>query len=298
MKDQREAMDIRQRRRVIGIAKQILSHEEVERFERIGFKDLGFGFDKFGFEKEAGLLAYIFARLLHMYYFRVKSDGIENIPGSGPAILVANHSGMLPIDAAMISVDVFRNSNPPRVPRSITDFFAFDFPFLGTILTRLGQVPGSRRNFEELLNEGELVLVCPEGTIGIGKHFSERYKIKPFRVGHMEMALKFRVPIIPVALVGAEEQSPILYNIKSIAKLLHVPYFPVTPTFPWLGPLGLLPYPVKYHITYGEPIHFYRDYPPETVEHVDTVNQLTEEVRLKLQTMVDRTVELRKGVFL
>jgi 1-acyl-sn-glycerol-3-phosphate acyltransferase len=283
--------------RLLALANRILSKNELEKFKNLKFKDLGFGYDKFGFNLETCIISYSFAKLLYKYYFRVDSVGVENIPSENSAIIASNHSGVIPVDAAMIACDIFSKTNPPRVLRSVVDFFAFYFPFIGVFLSRTGQVVGTRRNFEELINDKELIGVFPEGTNGIGKSFRERYKLKKFNVGHIELSIKYKIPIIPTAVIGAEEQAPILYNVQKIAKFFKLPYFPITPTFPILGPLGILPFPTKYRIYYGDKIEFYKNYETSILKETKKVEELAKLVRNKVQNLINKGLIERKGVF-
>jgi 1-acyl-sn-glycerol-3-phosphate acyltransferase len=137
--------------------------------------------------------------------------------------------------------------------------------------------------------------VFPEGMAGIKKRAAERYVLQPFHLGFVEESLRHRVPIIPVAVVGADDQAPVLWDLQPLAKLLGLPFFPITPTFPLLGPLGLLPYPVHYEIAYGEPFRFYDEFPPEAVEDPHAVRYMTEQVRRRIQEMVDERVLARRA---
>lgn len=281
----------------LALASKLIPPDEFERVMSFEIKDLGFGYDQFGMEKEASILAYAFARYLHEYWFRVESEGVGNIPLHGPALIVSNHSGTLPIDAAMTAVDIFRCMDQPRPLRAIVDNFAGFLPFVNVLFYRIGQVIGHRRNFQDLLVAGELVGVWPEGTKGLGKPFSQRYNLSRFSVGFMELSLTYRAPIVPTALVGAEEQMPMIANLKPLARLLGFPYFPVTPLFPWLGPLGMVPLPSKYHLYYGEPIRYYEEYGPETVNYPETIRMLADKVQLTIQDMVNKGLEERTSVF-
>ena len=269
------------------VASHVLSAEELRRLDALPFEDEGFGYDAFGMEMESAALAYAGAAWLYDRWFRVKSVGHEHVPTTGRALIAPNHSGLLPLDAAMVGVDLIKNLPQPRLMRAVVDHFVAHTPFANTFIYRAGQVVGNRKNFESLLDRDHLVAVFPEGAKGTGKLFSERYQLRPFNVGFVELALTYRAPIVPTAIIGAEEQAPIFYNVRSLARLLKLPYFPITPTFPWLGPAGLIPYPVRYHIIYGEPFHFYREYPPETVEDTEVVRMLVTKVRERVQSMVD-----------
>lgn len=278
------------------IAERLLPEWEVERFRSLPFDDMGFGFDPFGMERESTVLAYIAAAWAYDNWFRVRSFGHENVPLEGRALIAPNHSGLLPLDAMMIAVDLIKRLPRPRLMRAVVDHFVANTPFVNTFMYRAGQIIGNRRNFEKLLERDHLVTVFPEGAKGTGKLFRERYVLRRFNVGFIELALRYRAPIVPAAVIGAEEQAPILFDLKPLARLFKLPYFPITPTFPLLGPLGLVPYPVRYHITYGEPFRFYEEYPPEAADEPETVRMLATKVRLAVQDLID--VGLREyGLF-
>lgn len=286
-----------ERKLAVSIAKKLLSKEEFERIMSFPIQANEFGFDPFGLERESALLAYIFAKFLYEKWFRVESSGHENIPLKGPAIIAPNHSGVLPLDAAMVSVDIFKKLEPPRLARMVVDYFAAYLPFVNVFMVRSGQIIGHRKNFQMLLEMGELLGVFPEGHKGTGKFFWERYKLRPFNVGFVELSLLNRAPIIPTAIVGAEEQAPMIGNLKPLAKLLNFPYFPITPFFPWLGPLGMIPLPTKYYIQYGEPFKFYEEYSPDAVKEPETMRTLADKVQLKVQEMVNELLKKRKSIF-
>jgi 1-acyl-sn-glycerol-3-phosphate acyltransferase len=191
---------------------------------------------------------------LHRHYFRVVSSGHDHLPKRGAAVVVGNHSGVLPFDAVMLGTDIFRYTDPPRLLRYMVDYFVYQVPFLGTFFRQLGQMPGTRRNFDGLVSEGHLVGIFPEGAEALGKPVERRYELYPFSHGHVELAARHGVPVVPFGLVGAEEQMTMVADLKPLARALRLPYFPVTTTFPWFGPLGLLPRPVRYFIHYGDPI--------------------------------------------
>jgi len=285
------------RKRVWELAEKLLTPDELARVKQFRFNDLGYGYDPFGMEMETAILALLVARLFHKYWFRARSQGLHHVPSEGAALLVSNHSGVIPIDGAMMAVDLALNLDKPRILRSVIDYFAADLPFINTFMTRVGQVSGHRKNFEDLLRQGELVGVFPEGTRGLGKPFSERYRLRRFNVGFIELSLQYRAPIVPVAVIGAEEQAPLLVNLEPVARLLGFPYFPVTPQFPLLGPLGWVPLPSKYVITYDAPLEFYREYPPEAVKDAGTVRMLADKVQVRIQEMLDVGLEQRTEIF-
>jgi 1-acyl-sn-glycerol-3-phosphate acyltransferase len=245
-------------------------------------------FDRYGFSPETARLALPLFMALYRGWFRVRSKGHEHIPGEGAAVLVANHGGLLPFDAAMGILDVVLHTDPPRLLRSMVDRWAGTLPWINIFYARVGQVVGTRENFTDLLDGGQLVLVFPEGIEGIRKLVTQRYRLQSFHVGFVEHALRARAPIIPTAFIGSDDQAPILYDFKQIARRLGLPVLPITPTFPWLGPLGLLPYPVSYKIVYGEPLNYHERFGPEGAGDARLVRYLANQVRRAVQLLVDR----------
>ncbi len=274
-----------------------LNPGDYEKFEKIRIKDLGFGYDSFGLEIESAMAVFTVLHYVYKYWFRVDSHGVENIPDEGPVLLTPNHSGVIPIDGAMIAIDLVKKMNRPRIMRAVLYNSAGFIPFVGTFFYRSGQIAGARRNFEEALKQEELVAAFPEGSKGTWKGFNERYRLKPFNVGFMELSLIYRAPIVPTAVIGAEEQYPYMKNVKPLARMLNLPYFPLSPFFPLLGPIGMLPLPTKYSISYGEPFHFYREYGPETVRKPDVIRMLVEKVKTRIEEMLADGLRNRKGVF-
>lgn len=279
------------------LAERLLGRERSERLNSIHVHDEGFGYDLFGFERESAMVAYMLGDFLYRRWFRVESTGIENVPTEGRAILVPNHSGVVPIDGWMIGMDIATKLEPPRMMRTMVDFMAFDMPYVGLAFTRIGQIAGTRRNFAELMRRDELLCVFPEGAKGTGKLFRERYKLRKFNVGHVELSLEHQAPIIPTAVIGAEEQAPMLMNVTPLARLLRVPYFPVTPTFPLLGVGGMVPLPVKYRITYGEPLRLWEGLSEEERKDPDVVQELAEQVQSRVAELVREGLMRRQGVF-
>ena len=290
-------MNRSQRELALRIARKLLPEQEFDRLMDIPIRDEGYGFDPFGLERESAAVAYVFARYLYKNWFRVESEGHEHIPLKGRGLIACNHSGVLPLDGAMVAVDMMHKLKTPRIVRSMVDNFMGFLPFLNVFFYRVGQVVGARRNFEDLLRQDELVSVFPEGTRGIGKPYSRKYKLVRFNVGFIELALRFQASIVPCAVVGAEEQAPMLFNIKPLARLLGFPYFPVTPFFPLLGPVGMIPLPVKFHIRYGPAIEFYKEHPPEAADDPEIIRGLADKVQLGIQEMINGMLEKRKSVF-
>ena len=246
------------------------------------------GWDQFGLSRSALASAFPFFYALYKLYFRVTSEGHDKIPREGPIVLAANHGGLLPFDGAMAVLDVLLHSEPPRLPRAIVERWAGTLPFVNVFFARVGQVVGTHENFARLLGDGEAVLVFPEGVEGIRKPITQRYRLQRFHVGFVEHALRARAPIVPMAILGSDDQAPILFDLKPLARLLGLPTVPITPTFPWLGPLGLLPYPVRYRIVYGEPLRFHERFDPEAAHDPGLVRALANQVRRAVQTLIDQ----------
>jgi 1-acyl-sn-glycerol-3-phosphate acyltransferase len=249
------------------------------------------GHDPTFLERAAPVLEFLYAR-----YFRVRTLGIENVPSDGAALIVANHSGGLPYDGAMLIYGVFRDHPAHRRLRTLVANFAFRSPWMVNVVARIGGVRASSETAMPLLANGNLVAVFPEGLKGVGKMFRERYRLSRFgRGGFVRLARQANVPIIPVAIVGAEEIHPVLGKITSLAEPLGIPYIPITPTFPLLGPLGLLPVPTKWTIRFGAPIHC----PPAT-DGGDEGEHLTattaEHVRHSIDAMIAELLAQRRSI--
>ena len=254
--------------------------------------------DDFGYDRELSreiLLPLI--RPLYESYFRVRTLGITRIPDTGPALLVGNHSGTVAIDAVMMQYAVATEHPQERAVRNIGADLVFSLPFVGPMARKSGTALAHDDDAHELLRRGELVGVFPEGYKGVGKGWRERYKLQRFgRGGFIEVALRARVPIIPVAFVGPEEAYPMIADAKFLAKALRVPYFPITPTFPWLGPLGLLPLPSRWIIEFGEPIPL-DDYPEDAADDKMLVFDLADSIRDTIQQMLYKNLKFRGGTF-
>ncbi len=245
-------------------------------------------YDRFGFSPAAARAAFPLFLAFYRFYFRVESSGHENVPVEGPVILAANHAGALPFDGAMAVIDLLLHTDPPRLPRAVVDRWAGGLPFVNVFFARVGQVIGTRENFSDLLDDGQCLLVFPEGMDGIRKRITQRYRLQSFHSGFVEEALRARAPIVPMAIIGSDDQMPILFDLPRLANLLGLPMLPVTPTFPWLGPLGLLPYPVRYRIVYGEPLVFHERFGPDAARDARLVQHLTQQVRRTVQQLMDR----------
>lgn len=276
------------------LASWLLTRSDDDRLAQLFSRLEGRPYDEFGMSPRVARRALAFFKLLYKYWFRVESSGHSVIPEKEGGILAANHGGLLPFDASMVVADGILMGKPPRLVRTVVDRWAGSLPFVNVFYARVGQVIGSRDNVRELLSAKQLVLIFPEGMAGIRKRAADRYVLQPFHLGFVEESLRHRVPIIPVAIIGADDQAPLLFDAQPLAKLLGLPFFPITPTFPLLGPLGLLPYPVRYEIIYGEPFRFHEEFPAETADDPHAVRYLAEQVRRRIQEMVDQRVIARR----
>jgi 1-acyl-sn-glycerol-3-phosphate acyltransferase len=253
--------------------------------------------DEFGFDQE--LTDGVFHPLLRPLYrdwFRVEVTGAKQVPTEGSGLVVANHSGTLPLDAVMLTVAVHDELPTPRYLRLLGADLVFRMPFLSELARKSGGTLACAPDAERLLRGGELVGVFPEGFKGVGKHYRDRYKLQRFgRGGFVSAALATGTPIIPVAIVGAEETYPLIGNVKPLARLLGLPYFPVTPTFPWLGPLGAIPLPSKWLIEFGEPIE--TEHLRDSADDPMVVFNLADQVRESIQSTLHELLQRRPGAF-
>jgi 1-acyl-sn-glycerol-3-phosphate acyltransferase len=254
--------------------------------------------DDFGFDPDLTESVFLAAvRPLYERYFRVEARGLDNIPSEGGALVVANHSGTVPLDALMTQVAIYDHHPAHRHLRMLGADLVFRSPLIAPIARKTGSTLACNEDAERLMTAGELAGVWPEGFKGIGKPFSERYKLQRFgRGGFVSAALRSGVPIIPCSIVGAEEIYPIVGNVKILARLLGFPYVPVTPTFPWLGPLGLVPLPSKWIIEFGEPIAT-DSLGPTAADDPMLVFNLTDQVREVIQQTLYKLLLSRRSVF-
>lgn len=257
-----------------------------ERLEAFRVQTNAYGQDPFGMDLETMVAA--LGPLLWLYeeYFRVQLHGIENVP-EGRCLLVSNHSGQLPLDGAMIAVAMFMHAEPPRVVRSMVERWVPTLPFVSTFFSRVGQVVGTPENCIRLLENDEAILVFPEGTRGLNKVFSKRYQLAEFGQGFMRLALSTGAPIVPISVIGAEEQAPALVNLKPLARLLGIPAVPITPT------ILPIPLPSRYHITFGEPLRF----EGRANEEDSVIERKVREVRQTIQSMVNVGLKERKSIY-
>lgn len=256
--------------------------------EQVTFRDAGHGYDLFGLNPRVLDRLLGPTRFFYRHYFRVASHDADNIPARGPAILAANHSGPLPIDAMMLFADVIEQTDPPRIPRPVMDLFVLRLPLIGTMFARAGGVSGTRRNCRRLLEDGELLLVFPEGTPGVAKTVWHRYELQPWRVGHVELAIRYRAPVVPVAILGGEEMWPLVGRLDRLHPF-GAPYLPI-PALP-------LPMPVKFHIYYGAPMQLADDYPAARADDPAVLADASRRVADRVRQLIQRGRDERGGLF-
>jgi 1-acyl-sn-glycerol-3-phosphate acyltransferase len=255
--------------------------------------------DDFGFDPD--LTEHVLLpplRPLYEKWFRVETRGLHNVPDTGGALVVANHSGTVPLDAVMTAVALLDHHPAHRHLRMLGADLVFSLPVVAPLARKAGHTLACNPDAERLLAAGELVGVWPEGFKGIGKPFHERYKLQRFgRGGFVSAALRTGVPIIPCSIVGAEETYPMIANARVLARLLGLPYFPITPTFPLLGPLGAVPLPSKWIIEFGEPIETADRGGAAAAEDPMLVFHLTDQVRETIQSTLYSLLLQRRSVF-
>ena len=260
-------------------------------FTRLADRAAGdYAVDEFGMDPGYVERVKPFLRFMYRKWWRVETSGLHNVPDTGRALLVANHSGTLAWDGAMIATSIFDEHPSGRLARALHLEWFVRTPFAAPFLQRTGQVLANPENGERLLSRDHLVTVFPEGAKGAGKLYRQRYRLARFgRGGFVRMAVRTGCPIVPVSVVGAEEIHPLLLKIDPLARILGLPYFPITPTFPWLGPFGVIPLPSRWRIHFDEPIPV--EAHPEDADDFHVVSQISDEVRSIIQ---ERVLELRE----
>jgi 1-acyl-sn-glycerol-3-phosphate acyltransferase len=252
-----------------------------------------YGFDPYGFHPDTARSMLLPAALLYRYYFRVQTHGIDSVP-AGRLLLIANHSGQFGYDGAMLAMAMLLEARPPRLCRGMAEFMFWRTPWAGTLASRLGMMAGTPRNCAAMLEAGECVMVFPEGARGANKPYRKRYQLQRFGLGFMRLALETCTPIVPVGIVGAEEQQPGFANLEDLGKRLGLPSFPITISSPWLGLLGpSFALPVKYRVYFGMPLHF--DGTPDDEDAV--IEQKVDTVKGAITDLLERGRSERKGVF-
>ncbi|MBI4518237.1 MAG: acyltransferase family protein [Deltaproteobacteria bacterium] len=253
--------------------------------------------DPFGYDPDFHERARPWFEFFYRRYWRVHSEGLEQVPLSGAALIIGNHSGGLPLDAAMIATAVDLEHPTHRLVRFLYDRFVTDMPLLGDAYDRLGAAPASYRNAYRLLQAGALVGIFPEGVAGVAKGIGQRYRVQRFHTGFIRLSVSLQVPIIPVAVVGAEETYPVIgkwTRLGPLKEILNVPYIPITPLFPLFGVLGAVPLPTKWHIRFGPPI---QPDPALRAARRQTAARLAERVRRRIQAMLHEMLAARESLF-
>jgi 1-acyl-sn-glycerol-3-phosphate acyltransferase len=270
-----------------GFAPELLRDLEEEIASKIAQSPMvlnGYGYDPWGFNTAVARRTLVVMALMYRYYFRGVTYDIENMP-QGRVLVISNHAGQIAIDAAMIGTATVLEGKPPRIVRGMGEYWLPTLPLLNVLMVRVGSVVGTPKNAVDLLEHGEAVIAFPEGVRGMNKSFSERYKLKEFGLGFMRLALQTQSPIVPVAVVGSEEQAPSFGNFKPLARLLGMPAFPlvITP----------FPFPVRYHIYFGEPMEFRGN--PNDEDQV--IEAKVEQVKAKIRSMIENGLRRRRSVF-
>lgn len=250
-----------------------------------------YGFDPFGFHRERAKPFFTACTLLYEKYFRTEAHGIERVP-AGRVLLVANHAGQIPTDGLMLAAALLTVAKPPRVVRGMSEYWLGALPWFNDVARAMGTAVGTPETCAEMLRRGECVLVFPEGVRGLSKTYAHRYELQPFGAGFMRLALETQTPIVPVGVIGTEEQQIGIANLTKLGQRFGMPSLPITLGFPWLGPFGLLPLPVKVHLYFGKPLYFEgrADDEPGVHAKVDTVREA-------LAALLQQGLAARQGIF-
>jgi 1-acyl-sn-glycerol-3-phosphate acyltransferase len=269
-----------------------LQSELDERLRKVPNRLNEYGFDPFGLSPEWVRNTVLPGLLLYRYYFRVETFDIDRMP-PGRVLVIANHAGQLPFDGMMLQTALLLEAEPPRIVRAMGEYWIPQLPLVSFAAARGGAMVGTPRNCAQMLHQGECVAAFPEGVRGMNKLYRDRYQLQRFGLGFMRLALETHTPIVPVAIVGSEEQQPGFANLSGLARMFGMPAFPITLGFPWLGPLGMLPLPVKYRIHFGEPIVFDGDADEEDA----AIEERVDAVKHEITAMLKRGVAERAGIF-
>ncbi len=283
---------------VLDTAREMLSSDYyLRQWGRIGMRNRSDVVDEFGYDPTYDKRVRPILEAMYARYFRATTEGIEHVPSTGRALIVVNHSGTFPYDGVMLKTAVRKEHPAARELRWLSEDQIFYLPFVGSFITRLGSVRACQENAERLLANDNLVAVFPEGAKGAGRLYRDRYRLQRFgRGGFIRLCLRTRTPIVPCVIVGAEESMPLMMRVEYLTGPLGLPYLPITPTFPLLGPLGLLPAPTRWSFSFGPPIEL-EGYGPESADDNVLVGRLTERVRATMQTMLDRALSARRSVW-
>jgi len=269
-----------------------IDEEIAERIARVPTLLNEYSYDEYGLNPDWTRRLALPSALLYRHYFRVETVDIDRVPEGG-VLLVANHAGQLPFDGGMLASAMLFDAEPPRIARGMAEYWVSELPFVNVAAARTGAMAGTPHNCVSLLRAGECVMVFPEGVRGMNKLFRERYRLQRFGLGFLRLALETQAPIVPVSIVGSEEQQPGIANLERLGRVFGMPALPITLGFPWFGPLGLLPRPVKYRIYFGEPLLFEGD-PSDEDAHVQ---EKVDVVRAAIERGFERGLRERRGIF-
>jgi 1-acyl-sn-glycerol-3-phosphate acyltransferase len=288
------------RQAIGGLARSLLPEavreldlEVADRIAKTPLRLNEYGYDPYGFHVGAARRLLLWPALLYRYYFRVETHDIGHVP-AGRLLLIGNHAGQFAYDGSMLAMAMLLEAEPPRICRGMGEYFLWKVPWLGRMAARMGTAVGTPENCVAMLEEGECVMAFPEGARGANKPFHKRYQLQRFGTGFMRLALQTRAPIVPVGIVGSEEQQPGFANLESFGHALGLPSFPITISMPWLGPLGAsVALPVKYHIYFGQPLHFDGD--PHEEDAV--IEEKVAVVKQAMADLIERGLRERPGIF-
>lgn len=270
-----------------------LQSELEARLARVPTRLNEYGYDDFGMCPETARNLLLPAAAVYRYWLRVEAHGIDRVPG-GRVLLIANHAGnTFAYDGAMLAMAMLLEAEPPRLVRGMAEYYLPTIPFFNVLMHRAGSVVGTPENCVQLLLRDEALMVFPEGARGFVKTFDQRYRLQRFGLGFMRLALETDTPIVPVGIVGNEEQSPGLLNVRALGRLIGAPAFPITLTFPFLGPAGFLPLPVKFRLHFGAPMRFEGD--PSDEDEV--IEAKVEEVRSAIRELIECGLRERRTWF-
>jgi 1-acyl-sn-glycerol-3-phosphate acyltransferase len=270
-----------------------LAAEVDRRVDRIPCQVNSFGYDPWGYDPRTFKRLVLIAALFYRYYFRCITRGIENMP-EGRVLLIGNHAGQVAFDGFMVMAAMVLEAEPPRLARGMGEYWLGTLPWISVLLDRIGCAVGTPQTCVDMLRAGECVLAFPEGVRGMNKVYADAYQLQEFGLGFMRLALASETPIVPFAVVGSEEQAPGIANLESVGKIFGMPSFPITLTWPWLGPLGMIPLPVRYHIEFGQPMRFTGDADDED----EAIEEKVSKVKDVIQEMLRKGLAERRSIFL
>ena len=278
---------------LVPLSARSLQRELEERLQEIPNELNEYGFDPYGMDPDWIRRGALPSLLLYRYYFRAEIHDIDRMP-AGRVLVIANHAGQLPFDGLMLNMALLLEADPPRIVRAMGEYWIPSIPLFNIAATRGGAMVGTPENCVHMLRHEECVAAFPEGVRGMNKLFKDRYVLQRFGLGFMRLALETHTPILPVGIVGSEEQNPGLANLEGLGHALGMPAFPITWAFPWCGPLGMLPLPVKYHLYFGEPMTFEGDASDEDA----VIEEKVGAVKSSIEALLQRGLRERGGVFL